>query len=108
VTDSKQAAALSADEIDWRQVEDHAGLYVHKAGDHAYPGMNAWRESSCSAGDHAGCIVLEAILQAALEEGDMKGVGYALELIALQDPHRAQLLMDTMKVGIAISKERLP
>lgn len=52
--------------------------------------------------------VLENILQAALEQRDMEGVGHALTLIAVQDPHRAQLLLDTMKVGIAISKERQP
>ena len=46
--------------------------------------------------------VLEKILQKCLEERDMEGVGHCLRLIAAQDPRRAQLLMDTMKVGIAI------
>ena len=50
--------------------------------------------------------VLENILQAALEERDMVGVGHVLKLIAVQDPHRAATLMDTLNVGIAISKER--
>ena len=50
--------------------------------------------------------VLEDILQAALEQRDMEGVGHVLKLIAVQDPHRAQTLLDTMKFGIAITKER--
>lgn len=49
--------------------------------------------------------VLEKIVHAALEQRDMEGVGHALRLMAVQDPHRAQLLLDTLKVGIAISRE---
>lgn len=45
--------------------------------------------------------VLEKILHKCLEERDMEGVGHVMKLIAVQDPHRAQLLLDTMKVGIA-------
>jgi hypothetical protein len=48
--------------------------------------------------------VLETILHKCLEERDIEGVGHVLKLIAVQDPHRAQLLMDTMKVGIAIRR----
>ena len=50
--------------------------------------------------------VLEKIFHAALEQRDMEGVGHVLRLMAVQDPRRAQLLMDTLNVGIAISKER--
>lgn len=48
--------------------------------------------------------VLEKILHKCLKERDIEGVGHVLKLIAVQDPHRAQLLMDTMKVGIAIRR----
>ena len=50
--------------------------------------------------------VLEKILQKCLEERDMEGVGHVLRLMAVQDPHRASVLMDTLKVGPAIAKER--
>jgi hypothetical protein len=49
---------------------------------------------------------LENVLQAALEQRDFEGVGHALQLIAVQDPRRAQLLLDTINVGMAIAKER--
>lgn len=45
---------------------------------------------------------LVALLPIALERGDMKAVDCALRLLAVQDPHRAQLVVDTMKLGIAI------
>jgi hypothetical protein len=50
--------------------------------------------------------VLETILQRSIETHDWEGVDASLKLIAVQDPHRAQTLMETMKVGIAISRER--
>lgn len=50
--------------------------------------------------------VLETIVQRALEQRDMEGVGHALRLMAIQDPHRAQTLLDTINVGIAINRER--
>lgn len=50
--------------------------------------------------------VLETILAKSIEERDWKGVDASMRLIAVQDPRRAQILLDTMKVGIAISRER--
>lgn len=51
---------------------------------------------------------LENVLQAALEQRDFEGVGHALRLIAVQAPQRAQTLLDTINVGMAIAKERKP
>lgn len=48
--------------------------------------------------------VLEEILHKCIKERDIEGVGHVMRLIAVQDPHRAQLLMDTMKVGLAIAR----
>lgn len=50
--------------------------------------------------------VLEKILIRSLQDGDMKGVDASLRLIAVQDPRRAGVLMDTMKTGLAIRAER--
>lgn len=50
--------------------------------------------------------VLEKILQKCLEDRDMEGVGHVMRLIAFQDPRRALLLMDTIKVALAIGAER--
>jgi hypothetical protein len=49
---------------------------------------------------------LENVVQAALEQRDFVGVGHALKLIAVQDPKRAEILLDTIKVGLAINRER--
>lgn len=48
---------------------------------------------------------LEKILIRSLQDGDMKGVDASLRLIAVQDPKRAGILLDTMKVGLAIRGE---
>ncbi|PZG16477.1 hypothetical protein C1I95_17365 [Micromonospora craterilacus] len=48
----------------------------------------------------------ERIFHAALAAGDFKGVEAALTVMAPQDPHRAQLLYDTLRVGLAIAEER--
>jgi hypothetical protein len=50
--------------------------------------------------------VLEEILLRSLKDGDAKGVDASLKLIAVQDPHRAGILLDTIKVGLAIRGER--
>jgi len=49
--------------------------------------------------------VLEEILHRALKDGDARGIEAALKLIAVQDPRRAGILMDTIKVGLAIRGE---
>ncbi|MEV0726023.1 hypothetical protein AB0I37_24995 [Micromonospora purpureochromogenes] len=48
----------------------------------------------------------ERIFHAALAARDFKGVEAALTVMAPQDPHRAALLFDTLKVGLAIAEER--
>ncbi len=48
--------------------------------------------------------VLETIVHRALATRDMQGVVYALKLMAVQDPHRAQLILDTIDLGISISR----
>ena len=51
--------------------------------------------------------VCERIIHSALEAGDVKAVHAALILMAPQDPDRAQMLVDTLKLGIALhSRER--
>jgi hypothetical protein len=49
--------------------------------------------------------VLERIVHKALTEHDMQGVEYAMRLLAVRDPRRAELLLETMKVGLAIAAE---
>lgn len=44
--------------------------------------------------------VLEEIVHRALKDGDAKGVHAALLLMAGQDPHRAESILDTIKVGL--------
>lgn len=51
-------------------------------------------------------VVLEKIMRAALRDGDVKGVAAALTLLALADPQRAELLRDTLLVGIALAEQR--
>lgn len=48
--------------------------------------------------------VLENIIHAALKAGDIEGVGHALRIMAVRDPHRAQQLIDTMKLGIVLAE----
>jgi hypothetical protein len=48
----------------------------------------------------------ERIFRAALAAGDIEGVGAALTVMAPQDPHRAQLLLDTLRVGVALAERR--
>jgi len=48
----------------------------------------------------------ERIFHAALAAGDFKGVEAALTVMAPQDPHRAELLFNTLKVGLAMADER--
>lgn len=47
--------------------------------------------------------VLEQIVSKALEKRDMEGVAHALKLIAVQNPARAQVLLDTLNLGIEIA-----
>lgn len=51
---------------------------------------------------------LERILLAALAQHDWRGVEAALTLLAFADPHRAQLLYDTMRVGLHLAKGGAP
>lgn len=48
----------------------------------------------------------ERIFHAALADRDWKGVEAALTVMAPQDPRRAQLLYDTLKVGLALARAR--
>ncbi len=48
----------------------------------------------------------ETVLCAALVAGDLEGCKHALHLLAIVDPARADLVMKTIQVGIAIKKER--
>lgn len=47
---------------------------------------------------------LEQIILGALKAHDMKGVVAALTVMAVQDPHSAQIMLDTLNLGIAISR----
>jgi hypothetical protein len=44
------------------------------------------------------------IFHAALQTGDARGVEAALTLLAVLDPHRAQNLLDTARVAVAIAQ----
>lgn len=59
-------------------------------------------------GDLPSVEVLETILQRSIEIHDMQGVDASLKLIAVQDPQRAQTLLNAITTGIAISQERRP
>lgn len=48
----------------------------------------------------------ERIFHVALAAGDFKGVEAALTVMAPQDPHRAELLFNTLKVGLAMAERR--
>lgn len=45
----------------------------------------------------------ESIFHAALARGDIKGVEAALTVMAPQDPRRAELLFNTLKLGLALA-----
>ena len=45
----------------------------------------------------------ETIARNALKAGDMRAVDAALHVLAVKDPHRAQELVDLMKVALAMS-----
>jgi hypothetical protein len=45
---------------------------------------------------------VEEIFHAALRTHDMQGVAYALRLLAVKDPHRAQELLDLIEVGVKL------
>ncbi|MFJ8690198.1 hypothetical protein [Micromonospora wenchangensis] len=45
----------------------------------------------------------ERIMHAALAAGDMEGVRAALTVMAPQDPHRAQELLDMLKLGLTLA-----
>jgi hypothetical protein len=51
---------------------------------------------------------LEACVHRALKARDIQAVEGYLLLMALKDPHRAQDLIDTLKVGIRLAKELDP
>lgn len=50
----------------------------------------------------------ERIFHAALAAGDIKGVEAALTLMAPQDPHRAQHLMDALRMGLVVREAAEP
>ena len=41
---------------------------------------------------------------AALRAGDMRGVEACLRVLAVQDPHRAQDVLDVLNVGLSLRK----
>lgn len=49
---------------------------------------------------------IEAMLPQAVGKADMKAIEGLIMLLALKDPHRAQEVMDTLKVGLMLAKER--
>jgi hypothetical protein len=51
---------------------------------------------------------LEKCVHRALKARDVQAVEGYLQLMALKDPHRAQDLIDTLKVGIRLAKEQQP
>lgn len=51
---------------------------------------------------------LEKCVHRALQARDVQAVEGYLLLMALKDPHRAQDLMDTLKVGLNLAKEQQP
>ena len=51
---------------------------------------------------------LVTIVRAALKAGDMKGVGAAMRLLAVKDPHLAAEMLATMSVGVNLHTATLP
>lgn len=49
---------------------------------------------------------LEGGIRNAIAARDFKAVEEFLTLLAVKDPHRAQLVYDTLKLGVAIGRER--
>lgn len=47
----------------------------------------------------------ERIFYAALKAGDARGVEAALMVMAPQDPDRAQVLLDSVRLGLAIAQK---
>lgn len=48
---------------------------------------------------------LEAVIHAALQDRDFKGVEAALRLLALEDPYQAQEILDILNLAVAIRGE---
>ena len=46
---------------------------------------------------------LERVFRAAVSDGDAQGVDAALRLMAVQDPHRAQRLLDALDGALTIA-----
>lgn len=46
---------------------------------------------------------LEEVFHAALRAGDAKDVDAALRLMAVQDPHRAELLLDMLQLALQLA-----
>lgn len=51
---------------------------------------------------------LEACVHRALDAHDIEAVEGYLLLMAVKDPHRAADLVETMKVGLRLARERQP
>jgi len=47
--------------------------------------------------------VLAEVVRRSLHDADMQGVDAAMRLLVLKDPHRAQELLDTMRLGLALA-----
>lgn len=45
---------------------------------------------------------LEAVIHAALKDRDFQGVEAALRLLALEDPHRAREILDTLNLAVSL------
>ena len=48
--------------------------------------------------------VCERVFHAALDTGDMKGVEITLRLLAVRDPERAQRLIDSCHIALALTE----
>lgn len=49
---------------------------------------------------------IEAMLPKAIRKGDAEFIKAALTLLALKDPRRADVLLETMELGFMLAKER--
>lgn len=55
--------------------------------------------------EHLTATQCEEIFHAALSKGDAKGVEAALILLAVRDPHRAQVLLNSVRAALIIATD---
>jgi hypothetical protein len=53
---------------------------------------------------HLSAAQCEDLFNAALAEGDARGVEAALTLLAVRDPHRAQVLLNSVRLALAVTR----